>query len=163
MSKFNNNQPISRTRVKICGITRPHDAQVAAKLGVDAIGLVFYKNSPRAVSVKTAQKIIQALPPFVTTVGLFVNAEPTFIHNILAQVPLDILQFHGEESPDDCRRFDKPYIKALRMRQNVDVQAFAQRYSDAKALLLDSYVQGVKGGTGVIFDYVPTLLMSAVG
>jgi len=153
MSKFNNNQHISRTRVKICGITRLQDAQFAAKLGVDAIGLVFYKKSPRAVSVKTAQKIIQALPPFVTTVGLFVNAEPTFIHNILAQVPLDILQFHGEESPDDCSRFDKPYIKALRMRQNVNVQAFAQRYSDAKALLLDSYVQGIKGGTGVVFDW----------
>ncbi len=164
MLKTNQNNPISRTRVKICGITRPQDALVAAKLGADAIGLVFYQKSPRAVTVEQAQAIIQALPAFVTVVGLFVNAAPTFIHGILAQLPLDILQFHGEESPDDCQQFAKPYIKALRMRPDVDVQAFAKRYTNAKALLLDTYVQGIKGGTGAVFDWqqVPTHLSKPI-
>jgi tryptophan synthase beta chain len=159
-----NRATISRTRVKICGITRPQDAQLAAKLGADAIGLVFYKKSPRAVSVEQAQAIIQKLPAFITVVGLFVNAEPPFVQNILTQVPLDRLQFHGEESPDYCSRFDKPYIKALRMQKGVDVRAFALRYSDAKALLLDSYVRGVKGGTGVAFDWqqVPSHLSKPI-
>jgi len=164
MLKTNQNNPISRTRVKICGITRPQDAVLAAKLGADAIGLVFYQKSPRAVTIEQAQAIIQALPAFVTVVGLFVNAEPTFVHGILAQLPLDILQFHGEESPDDCLQFAKPYIKALRMRPDVDVQAFAKRYANAKALLLDTYVQGVKGGTGIVFDWqqVPTHLSKPI-
>jgi tryptophan synthase beta chain len=155
MFETNQNKLIPRTRVKICGITRPQDALLAAKLGADAIGLVFYQKSPRAVTVKQAQAIIQALPAFVTVVGLFVNAEPTFVHGILAQVPIDLLQFHGEESPDECQQFGKPYIKALRMRPGVDVQAFAKLYAnaDAKALLLDTYVQGVKGGTGMVFDW----------
>ncbi len=153
MFEMNKNQRVSRTRVKICGMTRPQDAVLAAKLGADAIGLVFYEKSPRAVTVEQAQAIIQALPAFVTVVGLFVNAEPTQVHNVLAQVPLDMLQFHGEEPPDYCLCFDKPYIKALRMRSNVDVQAFAKHYEHAKALLLDSYVKGIKGGTGVVFNW----------
>ena len=153
MFEPNKNQPIPRTRVKICGITRPQDAVLAAKLGADAIGLVFYEKSPRTVKIDQAQAILQELPAFVTVVGLFVNADPTLVHGILAQVPLDILQFHGDESPDDCIRFGKPYIKALRMRKNVDVQAFAQRYAHAKAILLDSHVRGFKGGTGVVFDW----------
>ncbi len=144
---------MSRTRVKICGITRPQDALFAASLGVDAIGLVFYENSPRAVSVKQAQEIIRQLPPFVTTVGLFVNAEPDWVQKVLTHVSLDVLQFHGEEPPDYCDRFGKPYIKALSMRPGVDVQAFVQRYSLAQAILLDTYLPGVKGGTGVTFDW----------
>lgn len=159
MFETNTQQPfIPRTRVKICGLTRPQDAILAANLGADAIGLVFYEKSPRAVSVKQAQEIIQQLPAFVTVVGLFVNAEPALIHSILAQVPLDMLQFHGEESPDYCIRFGKPYIKALRMRPGTNVQAFAQRYQEASAILLDSYVPGIKGGTGVTFDWqqIPT-------
>ncbi|MCK5523809.1 MAG: tryptophan synthase subunit beta [Thiomargarita sp.] len=160
----NKNKLISPTRVKICGITRPQDALLAAKLGADAIGLVFYKKSSRAVSVKQAQSIIQALPPFVTVVGLFVNAEPTFVQDILAKLPLELLQFHGEESPDYCSHFDKPYIKALRMRSGIDIQSSAQEYSEAKALLLDTYVQGVKGGTGVPFNWqeVPLLLSKPI-
>jgi phosphoribosylanthranilate isomerase len=142
-----------RTRVKICGITRPQDAQIAAALGVDAIGLVFYDKSPRAVSIDEAQAILQVLPPFVTTVGLFVNAEPAFVRDIVAQVPLDVLQFHGEESPEYCSNFTRPYIKALRMRPGVDVSAYAQAHERAQALLLDTYVQGIKGGTGLVFDW----------
>jgi tryptophan synthase beta chain len=164
MFEINKNKLIPRTRVKICGITRPQDAVLAAKLGADAIGLVFYEKSPRAVNVEQAQAIIQALPAFVTVVGLFVNAEPTQVHNILTQVPLDMLQFHGDESPDYCLCFDKPYIKALRMRPNVDVQAFAGHHEQAKALLLDSYVKGIKGGTGAVFDWqqVPSHLSKPI-
>ncbi|HAI67822.1 MAG TPA: phosphoribosylanthranilate isomerase [Gammaproteobacteria bacterium] len=142
-----------RTRVKICGITRPEDAQHAALLGVDAIGLVFYDKSPRAVSIQQAHAILQALPPFVTTVGLFVNAEPSFVRDTLAQIPLDILQFHGEETPAYCLEFTRPYIKALRMQPGVDVSAYAVEHQHAQALLLDSYVQGIKGGTGIVFDW----------
>jgi len=142
---------IPRTRVKICGITRPQDALLAAKLGADAVGLIFYEKSPRAISVEQAQLIVHQLPAFITVVGLFVNAEPALVHSILAQVRLDLLQFHGEESPDYCIRFGKPYIKALRMRPGTKLPI--QSYEQASALLLDSYVPGVKGGTGVTFDW----------
>ncbi len=147
-----------RTRVKICGITRLQDAVFAANIGVDAIGLVFYANSLRAVEINQAQMIIQQLPPFVTTVGLFVDAEPNFVQHILTKVPLDILQFHGEETPEYCASFTRPYIKALRMRPNTDVGQYAKKYIQAQALLLDSYVKGTKGGTGITFDWqqVPT-------
>jgi len=142
-----------RTRVKICGITRPEDAEFAANLGVDALGLVFYQQSPRNVSVEQARIIIQAIPAFVTTVGLFVNADSTSVRQILAEIPIDLLQFHGEESSDYCQSFDKPYIKAIRVRANFDLSAEVQRYHSAKAVLLDSYVKGIKGGTGVTFDW----------
>ncbi|MFK5968769.1 MAG: phosphoribosylanthranilate isomerase [Candidatus Marithrix sp.] len=147
-----------RTRVKICGITRPQDAVFAANIGVDAIGLVFYAKSLRAVEINQAQMIIQQLPPFVTIVGLFVDAEPNFIQHILTKVPLDILQFHGEETPDYCASFTRPYIKALRIRPNTDIRQYAKKYIQAQALLLDSYVKGTKGGTGITFDWqqVPT-------
>ncbi len=147
-----------RTRVKICGITRPQDAIFIANIGVDAIGLVFYANSPRAVEIDQAQIIIQQLPPFVTTVGLFVNAEANFVRHVLTKVPLDVLQFHGEETPDYCNSFTKPYIKAVRMRPNTDIKQYANNYIQTQALLLDSYVKGTKGGTGITFDWqqVPT-------
>ncbi|HHB92588.1 MAG TPA: phosphoribosylanthranilate isomerase [Thioploca sp.] len=147
-----------RTRVKICGITRPQDAVFAANIGVDAIGLVFYAKSLRAVEINQAQTIIQQLPPFTTTVGLFVDAEANFVQHILTKVPLDILQFHGEETPDYCASFTRPYIKALRMRPNIDVKQYAKKHIQAQALLLDSYVKGTKGGTGITFDWqqVPT-------
>lgn len=144
---------IPRIRVKICGITRPQDALLAAKFGADAIGLVFYEKSPRAISVEQARAILEGLPAFVTVVGLFVNADPALVHSILAQVQLDMLQFHGEESPDYCIRFGKPYIKALRMRSGTDVRAYTKNYPHASAFLLDSYVPGVKGGTGMMFDW----------
>jgi len=147
-----------RTRVKICGITRPQDAVFAANIGVDAIGLVFYANSPRAVKTDQAQMIIQQLPPFVTTVGLFVDAEPNFVQHIITKVSLDVLQFHGEENPDYCASFSKPYIKALRIRSDTDIKQYAKNHIQAQALLLDTYVKGTKGGTGITFDWqqVPT-------
>jgi tryptophan synthase beta chain len=152
------NSFIPRTRVKICGITRPQDALVAAQLGVDAIGLVFYETSSRAITVEQAQAIVRDLPAFVTVVGLFVNAQPQWINQVLSEVSLDNLQFHGEETPEYCGMFGKPYIKALRMRPSIDIQREAQRYTQASALLLDSYVPGLQGGTGVTFDWrrIPT-------
>jgi len=142
-----------RTRIKICGITRPQDGQDAAYLGADAIGLVFYAPSPRAVSVEQAKAICDALPAFVTRVGLFVNADRNEINTVLAEVPLDLLQFHGDETPADCEGYDRPYIKALRMAADVDVMAEAETYDQAAGILLDSYEAGVPGGTGQTFDW----------
>ncbi|MFP3873303.1 MAG: phosphoribosylanthranilate isomerase [Thiohalophilus sp.] len=142
-----------QTRVKICGITRPQDAIAAAQAGADAIGLVFYPHSPRVVEIDQAREIIAALPPFVTTVGLFVDAEEATVCRVLAAVPLDLLQFHGEESPAECRRYARPYLKALRMREQADVLATAKQYHDAAGLLLDTYQAGVPGGTGDRFDW----------
>jgi phosphoribosylanthranilate isomerase len=142
-----------RTRIKICGITRPEDGLAAARLGADAIGLVFYAPSPRAVSVELAQQIVKSLPPFVTVVGLFVNEKRTVIEQILRQVPLDLLQFHGDESPDDCSRFDRPWVKAIRVRQKIDLVSLDQQYIDASGLLLDAYQADVPGGTGKTFDW----------
>jgi len=142
-------------RVKICGITRPDDGRHAARAGADAIGLVFYPPSPRYVSPRQAADIVAALPPFVTTVGLFVDAAPEYIAAVLEQVPLDMLQFHGDESPAYCADFRRPWIKALRMRDGVDPRAEAERYgaAGARGLLVDSYVPGVPGGTGERFDW----------
>lgn len=144
---------LGRTRVKICGITRPQDAICAAQAGADAIGLVFYDKSPRAVTIAKAQAIIHALPEFVTIVGLFVNASTEFVQQVLSQVALDRLQFHGEEAPDYCASFNKPYIKALRMYPDIDVVAYAHRYATANAILLDTYVENMQGGTGKTFDW----------
>lgn len=142
-----------RTRIKICGITRPEDAQAAVRLGADAIGLVFYSASPRAVTIEQAQAIVAALPPFVTTVGLFVDAPLEQVSTTLQGVPLGLLQFHGHETPDDCAAFGRPYIKAVRMRPEVDLAAEALRYSTAQGLLLDTYQPGTPGGTGTAFDW----------
>ncbi len=142
-----------RTRVKICGITRVEDGLAAARAGADAIGLVFYARSPRAVSAAQARTIVRALPPFVTTVGLFVDAAAEDVRHVLQTVPLDLLQFHGDESPEQCRIYGRPYLKALRMREGVDVAAAARTYSDAAGLLVDTYVEGVAGGTGLAFDW----------
>ncbi|MDD2815861.1 MAG: phosphoribosylanthranilate isomerase [Thiotrichaceae bacterium] len=143
----------SRTRVKICGITRIEDALLAANLGADAIGLVFYAPSPRAVHIAQAREIVQALPPFVTTVGLFVNAKVAEVQQTLQALPLDLLQFHGEESPEYCAQFNRPYIKAIRMQASTDLVQLAREYATAHALLLDTYVAGVQGGTGIAFDW----------
>ncbi|MGH8572155.1 MAG: phosphoribosylanthranilate isomerase [Gammaproteobacteria bacterium] len=140
-------------RVKICGITRPEDGVLAARLGADAVGLVFHAQSPRVVGVERARAIVAALPPFVTRVGLFVNAAPDAIETVLCTVPLDVLQFHGEEPAEDCRCYGRPYIKAIRMRRNVDLRGFAVAYHDAGALLLDAFVEGIEGGTGQRFDW----------
>jgi phosphoribosylanthranilate isomerase len=142
-----------RTRIKICGITRPEDAQRAALLGADAIGLVFYPPSPRAVTPDLARAIVADLPPFVCVVGLFVDMPVKDIQGILAEVCIDLLQFHGDELPEDCRRLGKPYIKAIRMRLGVDLAEYARRYEDCLGLLLDAYDEGSAGGTGQTFDW----------
>lgn len=140
-------------RSKICGITRVEDALAAAAAGADAIGLVFYAKSPRAVSVLQAQQIIAALPPFVTTVGLFVDIARAELQQILADVPLDLLQFHGDESLAQCEGYGRPYIKALRVRPGDDLVALMGQYPSASGILLDTYVEGVPGGTGLAFDW----------
>lgn len=142
-----------RTRVKICGITRPEDALAAARAGADAIGLVFYPPSPRAVTRERAREIVQVLPPFVSVVGLFVNAQPAEVRAALAALPIDLLQFHGDEAPEECRIYGRPYIKAVAMAPGVDLQAAARRYVDAAGLLLDTHREGVRGGTGEAFDW----------
>jgi len=141
------------TRIKICGITREQDALAAAAAGADAIGLVFYAPSPRAVDPAQAARIVAALPPFVTTVGLFVDAEPAAVRAVLAEVPLDLLQFHGEESDDYCRQFGRPYLKAVRVRSADQLQDVAAQWPGAAGILLDSYKPGVPGGTGEVFDW----------
>ncbi len=137
---------MKRTRVKICGITSTEDAINAVKLGADAIGLVFYDKSPRFINLETAKKIALTLPPFVSKVGLFVDASNDEINTVLAQVPLDILQFHGNETPEQCNEYSMPYIKAVRMQNGIDIYSIASQYSDAIALLLDAYVEGIQGG-----------------
>jgi len=142
-----------RTRVKICGITRAEDGLEAARSGADAIGLVFYSRSPRAVDVTRALEIIAVLPPFVTRVGLFVDAGEDDVRAISKKVPLDLLQFHGNEPADYCRMFDKPYIKAVAVSQEVDIAARLRDYGDAAGFLLDAWHPEVPGGSGERFDW----------
>jgi phosphoribosylanthranilate isomerase len=142
-----------RTRVKICGITRPQDALEAVHAGADAIGLVFYGPSSRAVTPAQAVDIVKKLPPFVTVVGLFVNASREEIAETLAATRVDLLQFHGEETPEQCGGHGRPYIKAIRMRQEVDLHEQQRLFSDAAGLLLDTYEPGKPGGTGNTFDW----------
>ncbi len=141
------------TRVKICGITRIDDALCAAHSGADAIGLVFYADSPRCVSTMQANEIISALPPFVTITGLFVNATADEVNNIRHHVHLDLLQFHGDETADYCRQFNQPYMKAIRVKPGVDLLQYAAQHKTAKALLLDAYREEAFGGTGHTFDW----------
>lgn len=144
------------TRVKFCGITRVEDARLAASLGVDAIGLVFVPGSPRSVDRSTAAEICRALPPLVATVGLFMDAPEAFVRSVLAEVPLNWLQFHGAETPDYCRAFERPWIKALPMASPGDVQYHV--WSDAPALLLDAHAAGGMGGSGETFDWENAVL-----
>lgn len=144
---------MSNVRSKICGITRIEDALAAVEAGADALGFVFYAKSPRAVDVRQARAIIDALPPFVTTVGLFVNASRCELNEILEVVSLDLLQFHGDEAPADCEGYHRPWIKALRVRPGDDLEAACQHYAGARGILLDAYVPGVPGGTGEAFDW----------
>lgn len=140
-------------RIKICGITRPEDAQTAAALGADALGLVFFSGSRRCVTPQQAAQIVRDLPPFVSVAALFVNADEAEVNAVLSRVPADVLQFHGDEPPEFCRRFGRPYLKAVRVRHRDDITAAAERYGDARALLLDAYVDGAYGGTGTSFDW----------
>lgn len=142
-----------RTRVKICGFTRAEDAREAALLGADAIGLVFYPPSPRHVNIDQALEITGALPAFTTTVALFVDEEEARIREILENVPIDCLQFHGDEPPEDCRKYRKRYIKAIRVRPGTDIAELARQYHDAAGLLLDAWHPDAKGGTGSLFDW----------
>jgi phosphoribosylanthranilate isomerase len=141
------------TRIKICGLTREQDVLAVASSGADAFGLVFYDKSPRHVEIVQAARLAQAVPPFVTVVGLFVNPSVDYVREVLAKVPLDVLQFHGEESPEFCRQFGRPYLKAIRVKPGVDLVECAARYADAQGLLLDAYVEGTQGGTGEAFDW----------
>ena len=141
------------TAVKICGITRVEDALAAARLGARALGFVFYGNSPRNVTAGHAAGIIRALPPFITMVGLFVNAGATEVERVIEQVPLNLLQFHGEEAPPFCSEFRLPYIKAVRVRAGLDLLQYARLHGAARGLLLDAFVEGTHGGTGSAFDW----------
>jgi phosphoribosylanthranilate isomerase len=142
-----------RTRVKICGITRVEDGAAACAAGADAIGLVFYLPSPRAVDIEKAATIRRALPPFVSVVGLFVNAADEAVQETLTRVRLDLLQFHGDESPAQCEAFGMPYMKAIHVNKNVDLHALCQRYANAKALVLDTHDDKLWGGSGRTFDW----------
>ncbi len=141
------------TRTKICGITRVEDGLAAAHAGADAIGMVFYARSPRNVALPRAAEIAAALPPFVTRVALFVNPGVDEVESVLRQVHPDVLQFHGEESPEFCRYFGVPYLKAARVKAGVDLLQFAVRYADAQGLLLDAWSEAAHGGTGARFDW----------
>ena len=141
------------TKVKICGFTEAENAREAAIAGVDAVGLVFYDKSPRNVDIFRAQEIIEGLPPFVNRVGLFVNANPSFVDEVLCEVPLDTLQFHGDESLLDCSQYQMPFIKSLRVKPETNVLQVADEFSSASAILLDSFNPSAYGGTGEAFDW----------
>jgi len=142
----------NRTRIKICGITRPQDLCAAVDLSVDALGFVFYPPSPRFLDIDQAAALARTVPSFVTTVGLFVNADPALVKQVLTAVPLQMLQFHGDENAAYCRQFERPYLKAARVRPGVDLLEYAALFPDARGLLLDAYVDEY-GGVGRAFDW----------
>ncbi len=143
----------ARTRVKICGITRAEDALAAVAAGVDAIGLVFYPRSPRCVDIEKARNIRGQLPPFVTVVGVFVDQPVDQVRRVADQLSLDLLQLHGNESPEQCRGYGRPYIKGIRMRSDVDLADIERAFTDCRGLLLDAYKPGIEGGTGETFSW----------
>lgn len=153
-----------RVRVKICGITRIEDALSAVENGADAIGLVFYEPSPRNVALEQAAKIAEKVPAFVCVVGLFVNAEADFVRKVISEVKLDLLQFHGDETPEECASYGLPFIKAIRVKSDTNLVQCAKDFSASKALLLDTYTDGVAGGTGHVFDWnlIPAALDKSV-
>lgn len=140
-------------KIKICGFTQAQNARDASLLGIDAIGLVFYDKSPRYVEIQRALEIVQALPPFINRVGLFVNADSYFIDEVLCEVPLDTLQFHGDETPQECQQYGLPFMKALRVNEQTNIPKLAQDYHQANGLLLDAYNSTTYGGTGESFDW----------
>ena len=141
------------TRVKICGITRIEDALTAIRLGANAIGFIFWDKSARYIDPKEARKIVMALPPFVTVVGVYVNPSSEWVEETCSIAGLNLLQFHGDELPEFCSQFPLPYIKAVRIRSGIDLLQYATQYSSSNGLLLDSYVEGVPGGTGRTFEW----------
>ena len=148
------------TAIKICGLTSVENALEVAESGVSAVGLVFYPESPRNVSLDIAKNIVESLPPFVSAVGLFVNPSPEEVSRTLESVDLHVLQFHGEENADFCSKFRKPYLKAINVSAEVDLVEYAKAYEGASGLLLDTFSEKVRGGTGETFDWdlVPTEL-----
>jgi len=139
-------------RLKICGLTRREDLLCAVEAGADALGLVFYPPSPRFVELPTAVALAAAVPPFISIVGLFVNAEPAQVRATLAALPIHLLQFHGDEDEAYCRQFERPYIKAARVRPGMDLIQYAAGFPSAQAILLDAFVDGYGGG-GKVFDW----------
>mgnify|MGYP001344781371 CR=1 FL=1 len=158
-------------RAKICGITRVEDGLACARHGADAIGLVFYPPSPRHVTLEQAHEIARSLPPFVTTVALFVNPLVAEVEAVLRGVRPDVLQFHGDEAPEFCRGFGVPWLKAVRVKAGLNLVEYATRYFEAQGLLLDAFVEGQAGGTGQSFDWalipadlpVPVVLSGGLG
>ncbi|MGK0248668.1 MAG: phosphoribosylanthranilate isomerase [Oleispira sp.] len=144
---------MSKVRIKICGLTRNQDVQIAVAEGADALGFVLYAPSPRAVTAEQAASLIKHAPAFVTTVALFVDENAEEIYRALDVCNFDLLQFHGDESPEFCRQFNRPYMKAIRVRSAEDIHRAVQQYPDTKALLLDAYVENLPGGTGQAFDW----------
>jgi phosphoribosylanthranilate isomerase len=142
-----------RTRVKICGITRPEDAAAAAAHGADAIGLVFYRPSPRYVSLERARQIVSAAPPFVATVAVFVNPAREEVEAVIRECGVTLLQFHGDEPPDFCEGFSRPYIKAARIRPGLDLLKYLSPHTAARAWMLDAFHEDLWGGTGGAFDW----------
>jgi phosphoribosylanthranilate isomerase len=141
------------TQVKICGITRVSDGLLASELGAYAIGLNFCRESPRYAQLNDARKICSALQPYLAVVGVFVNPEASYVYNVLRELPLSLVQFHGRETPEFCAQFGVPYVKAVRVGSDVDLLQYAAWYSPARALLLDAFVAGRHGGTGHSFDW----------
>jgi phosphoribosylanthranilate isomerase len=142
-----------RTRVKICGITRAEDARAAAAQGADAIGLVFYRPSPRCVALERARQIVAATPPFVSTVAVFVNPSREEVETVIRECAVTLLQFHGDELPDFCSGFSRPYIKAARIRPGLDLLKYLSPYAAARAWMLDAFHEDLWGGTGGAFDW----------
>ncbi len=141
-----------KTRIKICGLTRECDVDAAVAAGADAIGFVFYPPSPRYVTPQRAAELARRIPPFIDVVGLFVNTAPEDVLATCAQVPINLLQFHGDETPDYCRQFARPWLRAARVREGLDLIEFARSFADARGLLLDAFVEGYGGG-GHVFDW----------
>jgi phosphoribosylanthranilate isomerase len=153
-----------RTRIKICGLSRDSDVDAAVDAGADAVGFVFHPGSPRHVTIDIAERLARRLPPFVTPVGLFVNAAPAEVRAVIAAIGNVMLQFHGDESPDACAAFGRPFLKVARMAPGLDLLDFARCYGEAQGLLLDAHVEGF-GGAGKVFDWslVPARFSTDIG
>ena len=150
-----------KTRIKICGLTREEDVDAAVAAGADAIGFVFYPPSPRYITPQRAAELARRIPPFVDVVGLFVNEAPELVRAACEALPINVLQFHGDEDAAYCRQFARPYLRAARVRPGLDLVEFASSFPDARGLLLDAFVEGYGGG-GHVFDWtlIPSNLPS---
>lgn len=137
----------------MCGMTRAEDVAHAIALGVDAIGLIFYPKSPRSITIEKARVLLKNIPPFVDAVAVLVNPEEIFVHQIIEELPIQLLQFHGDESPEFCQRFNKPFIKAIQPQTSGQIQQVMKEYLKASAILLDTPSETSRGGTGIAFDW----------